>query len=343
MKKIVLYSFFCLFVSAFVACEKDEEKTVLTNTTSGTLSLNKNAFVLTEADADNVVANFTWTAFSYDANVATNKNYALEIDKVGNNFKKPAELASSAVLTKSLTASELNYTLTQDFKLLPGVAYNLEVRVKCTINGAAPIYSNVVAIAATPYIQLASYPLWYVPGSYQGWSPDKAATLASIGDDGKYEGYINFPDATTSFKFTPAPNWDNDFGDEAATGDSGKLKAKGNDIKVAAAGYYFIKADSKANTWSILATTWSVIGTASVETDLKYDATTNAWSATLPLKKGDMKFRANKAWDLNYGDTEANGSLEAGGQDIKIETDGTYVVSLLLGKAGNYTYTLKKN
>ncbi len=345
MKKIVLYSFFCLFVSAFVACEKDEEKTVLTNTTPGTLSLNKTAFVLTEADAKNVVITFSWTAFVSDVNVA--KTYSLEIDKAGNNFKKPIELASASALTKSLTVSALNSMVTQDIKLLPDFAHSLEVRVKCSIVGSAPTYSNVVTFTATPYFQAAKYPVWYVPGSYQGWMPDKAATIASKDNDGKYEGYINFPDATTSFKFTPAPNWTNDYGDEATTGDSGKLKVKGTDIKVNTPGYYLIKADSIANTWSILATTWSVVGTASVDwdtdTNLKYDAATDAWSATLSLKKGEMKFRANKTSVLSYGDTDANGSLEAGGDNIKIDADGTYVVSLLLGKAGNYTYTLKKN
>jgi hypothetical protein len=54
-----------------------------------------------------------------------------------------------------------------------------------------------------------------------------------------------------------------------------------------------------------------------------------------------IKFRANDAWDLNYGDTGADGSLEAGGDNIPIEEAGTYEITLDLSSYP-YTYSLEK-
>ena len=344
-----MYISFCFIASAFIACEKDEVKTVLEGTTSGTLSINKNSFTLLETEVDNTAATFTWTdGFTYNAKVAANKSYAVQIDRAGNNFKNAKELSNGAVFTKSITVGELNTEVVKSLKALSFPTANFEVRVACTINGFAPVYSNVVPVTINSYREKASiYPEIYVPGNYQGWMPDKAPSLVSVNDDGIYEGYINFPEPTTSFKITPMPNWSKDYGDEKASGDSGKLKVKGTDMKVTGSGYYFIKADTIALTWKVVATTWAVVGDASgdwnTDKDLKYDAVSNSWSATLPLKRGEMKFRANKKNDIIYGDTEGDGTLEGDGETIKVDQEGTYTITLLLGKPGSYTYTVRKN
>ena len=65
---------------------------------------------------------------------------------------------------------------------------------------------------------------------------------------------------------------------------------------------------------------------------------------TLNLTAGEMKFRANDAWDINFGDDGANGSLEYGGANIAIASAGNYTITLdLKGGGGKYTYTVKKN
>jgi hypothetical protein len=91
------------------------------------------------------------------------------------------------------------------------------------------VYSNVVTLTATPYVDIRDYPSIYVPGGYQGWSPDKAAKLSSVSNNKVYEGYINFPDANSEFKFTLGPNWDDNLG-VAATAKS--LTADGGNLKV---------------------------------------------------------------------------------------------------------------
>jgi hypothetical protein len=190
-----------------------------------------------------------------------------------------------------------------------------------------------------------AYTLLYVPGSYQGWDPTNTSTvLASVLNDGTFEGYLNFPDGNTEFKFCQGPNWDVNWGDDGA---DLTLELNGANIVAADAGYYKINVDLNALTYTILKTTWGVIGSATADgwnsdQPMTYDAGNGVWTATLDLTVGELKFRANGAWDLNYGDDGANGVLEQNGANIAIPEAGTYTINMKLG-APDYTYTIVKN
>ena len=75
---------------------------------------------------------------------------------------------------------------------------------------------------------------------------------------------------------------------------------------------------------------------------MTYDTATKTWTVTLNLNAGKIKFRANDAWDLNYGDNDFDGSLEEGGADIPVAAAGNYTITLNLEVAG-YAYEIKKN
>jgi len=193
-------------------------------------------------------------------------------------------------------------------------------------------------------VPVGAYGLLYVPGDYQGWSPATASTLGSPKNDGAYEGYINFPaGGTFQFKFTTTPDWSNALGD----GGNGTLSASGGNLTVPSAGYYKINASTTANTWSATKTTWGLIGSFAgsgwgTDTDMTFDAGSNTWSATITLAAGDeFKFRANHDWGLNYGDTGADGSLEAGGDNIKGIAAGSHKITLYLNNSGYYTYKIQ--
>ncbi len=64
------------------------------------------------------------------------------------------------------------------------------------------------------------------------------------------------------------------------------------------------------------------------------------WEITDNFVVGEFKFRANDAWDLNYGDKGADGTLEAGGDNIKLTAAGNYTIRFDPVKL---TYTVKKN
>ncbi|MEO1518448.1 MAG: RagB/SusD family nutrient uptake outer membrane protein [Bacteroidota bacterium] len=190
----------------------------------------------------------------------------------------------------------------------------------------------------------ATYPLIYVPGSFQGWDPANAETvMASVGSDGNYEGYFNFPDANTEFKITTGPNWDENFGD---TGADGTLESAGDNIVVADPGFYRIKVNLNDFTYTIENTNWGIIGSSTEggwdnDTDMTYDVDEGAWVITATLAKGELKFRANDAWDINYGDDGANALLSEGGANITIPEGSTYAIKLYLDKP-DYTYSIEK-
>lgn len=191
-----------------------------------------------------------------------------------------------------------------------------------------------------------AYTLLYVPGSYQGWDPSNTTTvLASVLNDGNFEGYLYFPDAGTQFKFCEGPNWDVNWGD---TGADGTLDPGGDNIVAADAGYYKVNVDLNTLTYSITKTDWGVIGSATAggwdsDQNMTYDDVAGVWTATLDLVAGEIKFRANDAWDINYGDnTPPDGILEAGGTNIGILENGTYTITMKLG-APDYTYLVVRN
>jgi hypothetical protein len=72
---------------------------------------------------------------------------------------------------------------------------------------------------------------------------------------------------------------------------------------------------------------------------MAYDTATKMWTVTIELTAAKIKFRANDAWDLNYGDNAADGILEHNGADIVVGAAGKYVVSMKLGYP-DYTYTI---
>ncbi len=184
---------------------------------------------------------------------------------------------------------------------------------------------------------------WYVPGDHQGWDPATAPIVEnSVSDPNIISGYVWL---NTQFKFTPEPNWDNSWGDDGA---DGILDAGGANIVVPTPGYYFISINYTDKSYSLVKTDWGLIGGSvppydwSVDQNMTYSSVTGTWLITLALQSGDIKFRANDAWTFNYGDTDADGSLEPGGDNIPVTNAGDYTVTLDLSHPNNYTYSVNQ-
>jgi hypothetical protein len=149
--------------------------------------------------------------------------------------------------------------------------------------------------------------------------------LASVNSDGNYEGYLYFADADNQFKYTDGPAWDVNYGD---TGADGTLEQNGDNIVAGDAGYYKLIGSATPNGWDS-------------DQDMTYDVDNDVWSLIVDLSAGEIKFRANDDWGLNYGDTDADGILSEGGDNIAISEPGQYEIKLYLG-APDYTYTVEK-
>ena len=220
--------------------------------------------------------------------------------------------------------------------------------------GAAPVKPSVASTkdSSVP----AANSVLYVPGSYQSYKPDTAPQIGAVaGSAGMFDGYINITgDGTQGFKFTEAPDWNHtNFGD----GGRGTLSKDGqaSDLTVTEAGYYEMTVDLNKNTWSATKTNWSVIGNATPggwekDTPMTYDPDKQVWSVTVLMKTaGSFKFRANKAWKIDFG-LDVDGHLQyadnpgfgynANIKDLTVPDDGTYTITLDLHVPGKYTYSI---
>jgi starch-binding outer membrane protein SusE/F len=348
-----------LYISAlawlFAACKKDLPVVTLdtSSATEPALTATESSLILLEARQNNTAVIFNWTKPEY--NFPASFVHTLQFAKAGTNFASPVNESIGTELKKIYTEKAFN-TLMLSLGIKAGQEGDIQVRVRSVMNDSvAPLYSNSHAMTVTPY-SLEQF--LYVPGDHQGWSPSTASIIRSPEKNNKYEGYVYIGSGNRKFKFTDEPDWANGiFGDENASGTSGKIVSPGNDFLVASFGYWKINADFVAKTWTNVKTDWAITGSATpngwpdpanvagtMDQDMTWDATNKVMTITLNLTAGAMKFRANDAWDINLGDNDANGSLEYGGSDISIASAGNYTITLdLKGGGGKYTYTVKKN
>ncbi len=212
--------------------------------------------------------------------------------------------------------------------------------------------TNSVGTAYGPEVSfttLVSLRTWYIPGdyvaasypgtTYADWSPANSPQVKSVeATPDNLEGYVYMANSANSWKFATQPNWDGpNYG-----GNNGILDPSG-DNNNSPAGYYKINADANKMTYTAVATTWGVIGSASPndwndETPLTYNPGTQTWQGVIHLKAAEIKFRANHSWDYNYGSSAKNATLNAGGDNIPVAVESDYAIVLDLSHPNAYTY-----
>ncbi|RSK29535.1 SusE domain-containing protein [Hymenobacter metallilatus] len=347
----------CLTTAVLLtSCEKEGDQVTLQQSGTTTVATTASTLMLNDANAASNVTTISWAPASYG--YASAPSYVLQFDTKAGNFtsSKMQEVNVGTATSKTFTGAELNALLLQLGLPTTGTSSDVVVRVKTVLSSKvnAP-FSAPINMKVTPYKVVINYPSLYVPGNHQGWNPATAPTVGAFNSNNNqlYEGYVNFGAASPEFKFTSVPAWS---GTNYGNGNGGKLSTDGGagNLTVPTTGYYLLKADVGALTWSATKTTWGVIGSATPngwnsDTPLTYDATTGVWSARVALTVGEIKFRANSDWTINFGDgfngatpkVAPDGVLDYGGDNLPITTAGTYTVTLDLSKPGNYAYSVK--
>ena len=345
MKKYFFLSL--MFLLALGACEEEEfgpvykviDGPAITSPAEGA------SFVLTEDDASGEFPAISWSQpnFNFPAGIT----YTVEMAAAGTAFADPINLGIvNARSLKGLTNERVNSIMLSN-EFVGEAAAAVEIRVAAKVaDDVEVVYSDPVAINITPYTVEIDYPKLQVPGNYQGWDPANESTVIySLRSDGKFEGYMYFSDPATMYKYTDGPSWDTNWGD---SGDDGTLDPSGDDIAAKEGiGMYKLNVDINALTHTAVKTDWGVIGSATPggwdsDTDMVYDETSGTLKVTMDLVAGEIKFRANDAWDIDFGDTDANGDLQYGGDNIAIADAGNYTIELILNQA-RYIYKLTKN
>jgi len=359
MKKISSFLILCISLLTFTSCETEDDVVFQVGDASEVVFTNAflAVYKLSQQTPDNIGERFTWN--SVDFGVQTNVTYDLEAAVVSD--------FSVYSLIGSTSGNELAITIGQLWSLgeLAGLDNDpntpepsigdVYFRLKASVGTAdgEERYSAVQALTLELLeegtVIEESLPLLAVPGNHQGWNPgDAPLVAASAVGQSDYEGFIWLDGG---YKFVAPDNdgnfqWGNtDWGDDGTF--TGKLAEQDEvDCMADAATYYLVRANTGLLTYNITETLWGVIGDATSggwdnDTDMVYDNGTKLWTVTLALSVGEIKFRANDDWAINFGDNDADGSLEFDGANVAISEAGTYLVTLDLSNPREYTYSLE--
>jgi len=296
------------------------------------------------SEATNTAVTFNWNASIFGNQPL---KYAVQIQKAGDTWTNPQVKPFDAELTGILTVSDLN-----SYAIIAGIAVNttgdLDFRVVAyqgtdIANGL--ISTNVTTLNVTTYLPFL---FMYVPGDYQGWAPATAPMVgATTPNLNAYEGYVNVPaGGTYQFKFTSAPDWNHvNYGAGSTAGTLITINTAGNLAWPSADGYYRVKCDPVALTWSATKTTWAIVGSltgwgSSPDIPLVYDVANKIWvnnSVAIPAD-ADWKFRANSDWPINLGGDPSGLSYD--GANIHTTVAGNYKVVLDLSSPLRYKATI---
>lgn len=160
MKNMIKFLGGALMVSIlFSACKKQiAEIDYLGGTAPALTASSTTTTVLNIANKANTAITFNWTNPNYQFTTGVSSQdvvYTLQVDTTGANFK-------SANLKEQVISKDLALTLTVgDFNNLfanwqENVPHNFEFRIKSALaNGSVPLYSNVIKITVTPYLDVA--------------------------------------------------------------------------------------------------------------------------------------------------------------------------------------------
>jgi hypothetical protein len=233
MKNKIFFLLLSSFTLIALSCKKEENRVILESGTPPLLTASSTTpMVLVIANAGNSALRFNWTNPNYKFNTGVSSHdvgYSLQIDTTGSNFSNPRlqEVSISKDLSKEFTVKELNSLFgVSKLNLLDGIPHNVEFRLKASlVGGAAPLYSNVIKMVITPYLDVA-VPVpptgnLYITGSGvpSDWtnSPPATQKFTKISNT-EYSIIMNFASGK-EYKFLSTPGfWQPQYGGSSATG-----------------------------------------------------------------------------------------------------------------------------
>ena len=301
-----------------------------------------NVITLNSADQLAIATTVTWTDYT---NYGSDVVYKVEIAKKGD-----ATFLSLGEVTNALLLEVTNKDLNTAALNAGGVANQedeFDFRVTAVTKFSTPaieLKSAVSTAKVTPY--KVEFVNLYLVGDATAGGWDNLATNDNmypllgnhnINASYTYTGYFK----AGGFKLIKVKgSWDTQYG---AGSSAGTLSADGGsgNINVAESGYYKFTANVATLTYTLESvspptTTYPTVGIIG-------DATPNAWNSSTAMVKstfdphvwyltnvtlttGELKFRANDAWDVCWGSADADfGTGTLGGANIPV-TAGVYNV-----------------
>ncbi len=296
---------------------------------------------------------FEWSAADFGAQ--TQVNYAIEVAAAGQSDK--IVVTSGVTETSAVVPYEsLNAVLLYDLGLASGIAENVDFYVSAKVGEYAKVYSAPVTASATVTQAEKEYPKLTVAGSYayNNWTPGKGQYVYDFeGTDTRYSGVIDFGEdvSALNFKFVGTAWGENEFSvpsGEAQAPEAAELGlvAGGGDNIAAYTTHRFYSLTLDKSAPKVIKNfsfnSLGVIGDATptgwdADTDMEFNAAKQRFYVDITLIDGTIKFRANDAWDVNWGG--ADGVLASGADNIAV-TAGNYRIYVNLNDPANPTYEL---
>lgn len=337
-----------------ISCETDdvEDRPVAIAKDAPVLSApgEGSAYVLNITEAERQIERFVWTSANFDQSVVV--NYTVEIDLAGSEFANPQVIGTATGNQVAVSVETLNGAA----MAAGGVAFEagqFEVRVKASLNATSePLYSNVVTLTITPYVTYPYEDLYLVgDATGSGWDNTANSNLYAMYRDPANNDIYSYTGrfAAGGFKLLRKKGqWAPSFGLNGTALASRPTEADPDtsNFTVTTAGYYtltvnvadltytFVPYDASA---AIIYPTIGIIGTATPgawdnDTDMTQSTfDPHIWyvrSAALTAG-GEMKFRANNAWEISWGGpTSYSGVAGMPGSNIPIgiSVNGAYDV-----------------
>ena len=340
MKKIIYKLTYLTALFAFIFSCDDVERVYYNDAAETVLSLSDDNLVLNEENAANEILTLTWTEPDFGFSAAA--LYSVQIDVQGGDFSNPQIISVGGAFDKTFTVEELNAKLLS-LSMLPNEEGVASFRIKATLSEYQEIYSNTVNITVTPYSSLLdlSTSLGVVGSATPGgWGNENILDLPfyTTATTNVYVAYVTLRNG--EIKFRNNNDWSENWGDDGA---DGTLDSYGANIAVSA-GTYKIEVNFSSMTYTMEEYSWGIVGSATTngwggpDMMFHYNSFQDDWRAVVTLGDGEVKFRFNNDWGVNYGDDGADGTIEANGANIAVSA-GHYLVTMNLN---TQSYTMEE-
>jgi hypothetical protein len=328
----------CAVALLAVSCEETAELTTLKEVSfPSAVQASTNTIIISDDNASESVLAISWPAVLYPIQAPV--TYALQFDIPANTSGEKAWSTATRlvvgedVLSKSFTGTELN-KIALKLGLPIDLAGKIAVRVESYMDHT--IYSDPIVLTVTPYEKAVVTGDIFMPGSYQGWNVDTAASFAAI-DAGVFQGYVTIPAAAgLGFKLNQERNWAQYYGAGASNFDLKNMSD--TDFQMPGEGSYQMTINLNTLKWSSIPYSWGIVGDATVgswdnSTPMSYDHVNKVWKVTADLVPGNVKFRLNNTWTINYGAKNNDEGI------MYLDNSGAHYV----GEAGTYEITFTIN
>ncbi len=229
LNRLPVSIFLCLFIFLF-SCKKEENKVFFQGGTAPVLTASSTEdMILDSTNAANRLAIiFNWTNPDYKFNTGVSSQsvtYLLQVDTVGANFTNPKkhEVAIANDLRYAPSVKEFN-AIFNKMELKADMQHDIQFRIKATlVNGTATdIYSDVITIKITPYLDVAvpvpdDGTLWAIGNAFaSGWDNPMVAPYNTTQQFTKvsetlYELTVNFVGGGTFKLIQQQGNWDTQY------------------------------------------------------------------------------------------------------------------------------------